>query len=237
MTKTATILRFHPDGPAGLEEWETMNYADLVSGEPVQRGHLYHEIADHGYMAGVWDCTAFTDQMMPYPVDEYMFLLEGNLTMVLPNKTEIEVKEGEAFVIPKGLVCQWRQPVYVRKFFMILDGPVPDAENLSLQRITVPDLTGPSIETGLSTARRDFLNAAGTMHVGVQTFSAMSQPALKVTEHRLIQVLSGKLSLFDGEETHDFVTGETAYIHQSDIVGWTTVAGTRLVSVGYADRG
>ena len=39
MTKTATILRFHPDGPAGLEEWETMNYADLVSGEPSPKFH------------------------------------------------------------------------------------------------------------------------------------------------------------------------------------------------------
>ena len=44
MTKTANILRFDPNGPNGLEEWEQMDYSALVSGEPVQHGHLYHEI-------------------------------------------------------------------------------------------------------------------------------------------------------------------------------------------------
>ena len=66
MSKTKTVIRFDVNGPNGLEEWEQMNYDSLVSGKPVQRGHLYHEIPEQGYMVGVWDCTAFTDQMMPY---------------------------------------------------------------------------------------------------------------------------------------------------------------------------
>ena len=102
MTKTANILRCEPKSPGGLEEWEPMDCASLVSGTPVQRGHLYHEIEEQGYMVGTWDCTAFTDQMMPYAVDEFMLFLEGDLTMVLPDGEEIKIRAGDAFVIPKG---------------------------------------------------------------------------------------------------------------------------------------
>lgn len=235
MTKTANILRFDPNGPGGLEEWEQMDYASLVSGEPVQRGHLYHEIADQGYMVGVWDCTAFTDQMMPYPVDEYMLLLKGSVIMALPDGTEITIKAGEAFVIPKGFVCQWKQPELVLKYFMILDGPTPNAENASLQRITVPDLAGPTAE--ITTRRTDFLNAAGTMRVELVTCGATENPPAPMPAHQLISVLEGALTFHDGEESHNFAQGETAYLHRGDCAVWTTSPGTRLMVASYRSSG
>ncbi len=228
MTKTANILRFDPKGPNGLEEWEQMDYASLVSGTPVQHGHLYHEIEDKGYMVGVWDCTAFTDQMMPYTVDEYMLFLEGDLTMVLPDGSEVEIKAGDAFVIPKGFECQWKQQGFVHKIFMILDGPVPDADNASLRRITVPDLATPS-EAEVSVSRTDFLNAAGTMSVEVQAHGPGAQMRRTSDANELITVLDGSLQLSDGEEPHVFETGDTCYLHQGDVVGWKTTAGTRLI--------
>lgn len=234
MTRTATIIRFDPQGPDGLETWEEMNYASLVSGKPVQRGHIYHETEAQGYLAGVWDCTAFTDQMMPYPVDEYMLFLKGDLSMVLPDGQEIEIRAGDAFVIPKGFMCQWKQPGTVHKIFMILDGPVPDAENASLKRITVPDLSAPG-DADVTASRTDFLNAAGTMRVEVQSFGATRQPGKKAGENMLISVLEGRLSLHDGQEAHEFLSGETAYIHQNDSVSWETDAGTRVIIASYID--
>ncbi|CUH48754.1 cupin domain-containing protein [Ruegeria atlantica] len=236
MTKTANILHFDPKGPNGLEEWEQMDYASLVSGEPVQRGHLYHEIEDQGYMVGVWDCTAFTEQMAPYTVDEYMLFLEGELTMVLPDGAEIEIKAGDAFVIPKGFECQWKQTGFVHKIFMILDGDVPQAENASLRRITVPDLAGPS-GADVSTTRTDFLNAAGNMRVEVQTHGAVAQTQRTSAAHELITVLEGSLQLFDGESPHVFERGDTAYLHQGDTAGWNTAAGTRLIVASYNSGG
>jgi uncharacterized cupin superfamily protein len=228
MTKTASILRFDPNGPDGLEVWEQMDYASLVSGEPVQQGHLYHEVEDKGYMVGVWTCTAFTDQMMPYTVDEYMLFLEGNLTMVLPDGREIEIRAGDAFVIPRGFECQWKQTGFVHKIFMILDGPVPKADNASLRRITVPDLTSPT-GAEVSTSRTDFLNAAGTMRVEVQDHGAVAQLSRTFNAHELITVLDGTLHLYDGEAEHAFNKGDTAYIRQGDSAGWKTTQGTRMI--------
>jgi uncharacterized cupin superfamily protein len=233
MTRTATILRFDPNGPGGLKVWEQMDYAGLVSGEPVQKGHIYDELVESGYLVGVWNCTAFTDRMMPYAVDEYMLLIEGGLTMVLPDGEQVEVSSGDAFVIPKGFECQWKQTGFVHKIFMILDGPVPKAENASLRRITVPDLVSPK-GAELSMTRTDFLNAAGTMRVEVQDHGSVVQPSRTFDAYELITVLDGALQLDDGETVHSFNKGDTAYIHQGDTAGWQTTEGTRLIVASYA---
>ncbi len=234
---TNAVTRFHRDGPPdiGMERWEEMDSSELLSGEPVQHGHTYHEIEAEGYLAGVWDCTAFVDHMGKYTVDEYMYLLEGTLIMRMPDGKEIHLKAGDAFVIPKGLECQWDQPGTIRKFFMILDGPVPEKGcNPALTRITVPDVAGGGMAAGaVSTERVDFMNAAGTMQVRQSTHAAASIPALQVAEHQLIQVLEGALTLTSdaGEET--FNAGDTAYIMQGSRIGWSTTQGTRLLTSSY----
>ena len=234
MPKTATIIRFDPNGPNGLEEWEQMDYSELVAGEPVQNGHIYHEIEDKGYLAGVWDCTAFTETMQPYSVDEYMYFLQGNLTMVLPSGDEIDIKPGDAFIIPKGFECQWKQTGFVHKIFMILDGPTPQASNASLERITVPDLSPQTGASDLAVERTDFVNAAGTMRAGVQTFGVVEQPEIAVTANTLMTVLEGELRLSDGETTQVFAAGDTAYILQGGTVALSTDAATRIVKASYA---
>ena len=140
------FIRFEPHGPAdtGLVEWEQIEASELETASPVQRGHIYHQDKASGYMAGVWDCTPMTAKFGPYPVHEFMFLLEGSVTMVLKDGTEVTVNAGEAFVIPKGLPCQWKQPGYVRKFFMIFENPgAQAADDVASQGIILPQPSGP----------------------------------------------------------------------------------------------
>jgi uncharacterized cupin superfamily protein len=119
------IMRFEPDGPAakGLETLEEMDPTALESGTPVQRGHEYHEIPRLGYSAGVWDCTAHTLKPEPYEANEFMLLLEGSVTMVLEGGEEVTIHAGEAFVLPQGLRCSWKQTGTVRKYYVILEDP------------------------------------------------------------------------------------------------------------------
>ena len=87
MTEESSFFQVEPEGPLsiGLQEWETMDPKSLVSGNPIQRGHIHHEYPNIGYMTGVWDCTGFVEQMGPYQVDEYMLFLEGELFLDLPD--------------------------------------------------------------------------------------------------------------------------------------------------------
>lgn len=228
------ITRFEMDGPGdtGLADWDRIDPAGLAAGEPVQRGHVYHADEAAGYLAGVWDCTAQTEKMGPYAVDEFMFLLDGELVMVLPDGSEVLIEAGQGFVIPKGLECQWKQTGYLRKFFMILDAPVPaSADNPSLHRIVVPDLaqTPNGIQGAVSVNRTDFMNAGGAMRVGVSHMNAVHIPERFVAENRLIHVLSGQLVLAAGDGVDTFDSGETAYVRQGGKVSWKTEAETRLL--------
>src|SRR5690606_27835600 len=108
--------RFDPAVP--LADGEPLDPAHLESGTPKQRAHVYFEDAARGLSAGIWDCTAMTGRPGPYPVDEYIQILEGVIELLLPDGGVEHFAAGDAFVIPKGLVCRWHQPGYVKKYFV-----------------------------------------------------------------------------------------------------------------------
>ena len=147
------IQKLEPFGPSGtaaatgLALWPEIPASALAVGKPVQRGHYYLEDKARGLTAGVWDCTAMTEKGGPYSVNEFMILLEGEVTLIEPPKNvpsplageggapsgragegaaqaeprRTTFRAGESFIIPKGLPCQWHQDGYVRKFFVIFD--------------------------------------------------------------------------------------------------------------------
>jgi hypothetical protein len=241
MTHAAPVIRIEPEGPAGtgLVEWERIDPATLVSGEPVQRGHVYDEDAEAGYLAGVWECTAYTEPMAPYPVDEFMLVLGGEVVMILPGGERIPVRPGEAFVIPKGLECQWSVPDHVRKVFMILDGAGPGAgETAALGRITLPRL-GPIAAEGaaVSVERTDFLNSDGRMSVSVLDCAAASLPPRRWPGSELLHVLAGDLTLATEAGAERFAPGETACLPRGTRAGWTVAAGTRLLRARFEAGG
>lgn len=232
---TQNVIRFDRNGPNGLERWEEMNPDDLAAGTPVQNGHTYHEIEAAGYLAGVWDCTAFDAHPGPYEVDEFMWLLEGEVTMVMPDGSEVTTRAGEAFVIPKGLKCQWKQPGYVRKYFMILDGAVPeDGANPALFRVTKPVLSGPDLGDDVQAEQTAFVNAAGTMRVSVRSCAEVRAPSVAINAHSLIHVLEGQLTVGEAGASEVLAAGETVYIKKGTVVDWSTRAGTRLVQSSYS---
>ena len=219
----------------GLVAWDPLDPAGLVSGSPVQRGAFCDEVPEIGYSAGVWDCTAFVDQPGPYPVDEFMLLVEGTVVMALPDGTEVTIGPGEAFVIPKGLQCQWKMPDYVRKVFMIVDDPVPvEPDNPSLRRITVPDLMASGEDGPIETRRTWFTNATGQMTVAVCTSKGERSAPAVATANELVHVLDGDLLLHaDGVEIQ-LRPGETAYLKAGALVARQTSPGTRWIVARYA---
>ncbi len=237
MDRPTTPHRIDPHAPdgTGLEPWDAIDPAELVSGSPVQRGTLCDEIAGAGYIAGVWDCTAQVAKPGPYEVDEFMYLLDGTVIMGLPDGSEVTVNAGEAFVIPKGLECQWKQPGYVRKIFMILDGPAAmPACNLSLARVSVPDLGPlPLPEDAVTASRTDFVNAAGTMEVSLSQHAATTSAARTAPANEVICVLDGSLTLTHGETQEVHAKGAAVYLPQGCVTGWQTDEGTRLLISRY----
>jgi len=234
------VVRIEHSGPteAGLVEWDAMDPETLVSEVPVQRGHLYDEDPAHGYLVGVWDCTPYVERFGPYPVDEFMVLLEGTVNMALADGSEIVVEAGQAFIIPKGLQCQWKMSGQVRKVFMILDGrESPMAVNPSLTRITVlsldpADATDAPGDTDITVEKTCFLNADGRMRVSVSRYNHAVIPAVSAPAHRLVHVLDGKVSL-GKDASAQFASGDTFYVPRDTSTIWHVASGTRLLEARF----
>lgn len=236
MSAFSALQRIENNGPGGqgLAIWPAMDASDLISGEPVQKGHLCAEDDSEDYSVGVWDCTPFDDKPGPYPVDEFMLLLEGTVVMVLPDGTDVTVRAGEAFIIPKGFDCQWKMPETVRKIFMILDGAAPGkTANQSLDRITKltqNDIagSGQTNAAAVSSSETHFLSHDGRMSVYTQAFaSALSGPA-PATERQIVHVVAGGVS-FSEDAAHQFSAGESFYLSPGHDLHWQIQAGTRLL--------
>ncbi len=233
------IIRFEPNGPAdtGLEPWDPIDPSGLEAGTPVQHGHIYHDDEALGYMAGVWDCTPMTEKFGPYAVNEFMLLLEGSVTMVDESGGEVTVDAGEAFVIPKGLPCQWKQEGYVRKYFMIFENPgVPAADDVSSQGVILPQPSGPSggmekveisdpsIYLGAPPTQHNhtyFEDPSGQMTVGLWDSTPFERAVAPSPRNELMCLLEGSVTLIDGAgEEHVFQAGDAAYVAKGAECGW-----------------
>lgn len=220
-------VRFEPDRT--LEDWGPLK-GDLESGTPHEHGHLYIDDKARGLTAGLWHCTPMTGTMGPYPVDEFMLLLEGAVEMVTPGGAVTRVEAGEAFVLPKGLVCQWRQPGPVKKIFVILETPddaaARSADGLSVIKLdtSLPlrELAAPPADSLLSgtpvcRGRELFRDATGTFSVGLWDTTAYHRKAIPFPRHELMCLLDGEVAIAGPGAPQSFRGGEAFFVPQGAV--------------------
>jgi len=232
------VSRMEPKGPQpdGMQTWEEIPASALESGQPVQRGHLYFEDKAIGLSVGVWDCTPMTTKLEPYSVDEFMYVLEGSVTMVDAKGHAETISAGEAFVLPKGFECQWKQSDYIRKFFVIYDRPAdtPAADPASLKVIRPSpygapggmekmDLSGMTFDGPTPTQHSTdyFTDPTGQMTVGTWDATPFSRPVSPFNRHELMHFLEGSVTLTDGEgREHTYHAGDTIFVPKGAMIGW-----------------
>ena len=56
-----------------------------------------------------------------YPVDEFCYILAGQVTITDGDGHAETFVAGDCFVIPRGLRCTWHMPETTRKYYVILD--------------------------------------------------------------------------------------------------------------------
>ena len=218
-----TVIVFDREGDpeTGLQAWDPIAKESLVSGSPVQRGHEYFSSAAGKLTAGVWDCTPFTQKRGPYSVDEFMFLLEGSLDIENEDGSLQTFRAGDAFVIPKGAVLQWRQSEYLRKFWVIHDNPdsVPAAAGLTAMLVDpgvaltpVSGLEQAPFESdipqmGLQTLYQD---PEGKFVAGVWDCSPMKRIPSTIERSELMHILEGSGSITNADGVvFEFKAGDT----------------------------
>ena len=233
------IMRLETRGPAdtGMPELPPIDPGTLTAGEPVQRGHEYLNDPANKLTSGVWDCTPVTLKPAPYDVNEFMYVLEGSVTIVDERGGEETIRAGEAFIIPKGMPCVWKQDEYIRKFYVIFDdasGKTPaDPSSLAVIR---PRPEGPA--GGLVPVRIDpsaayvgdaptqqnhtyFADMTAQMTVGLWDSTPFERPVAPFPRHELMHLLEGSVTLTDGDGAeHHFKAGDTLLVPKGADLGW-----------------
>lgn len=113
-------IRFAATGPtgwAGLPDLP-LEYAELLAGTPVGLDHAY--FSKTGLRAGIWRCSAYTERYEDYPVDEFMVVLHGEVTLTPDGGESHTFRKGESFLLPKGFKGVWHQPGPMLKYYVIV---------------------------------------------------------------------------------------------------------------------
>lgn len=232
------IRKFAAGGPAesGLQVWPAMDPAGLESGVPVETGHEYFGNEELGLTAGVWHCTPFVSTMEPYPVDEFMQVLEGSVTIETEDGTETTIRAGECFVIPRGLVCKWKQSEDILKFYVIFDNPTQTTINdASSLKVIVPngtdsvnsvELNDPSEFIGdipVQHVHNYYLDSSKQFMVGLWDSEGFDRPVQPIDRCEFMCILDGSVTIGDGNGNDQvFSAGDALFVPKGAAYKWTS---------------
>lgn len=229
-------IRLDPHSPKGegLEPWAVIPPDFLAGPIPVQRGVKAYE--KDGLCTGTWDnLGGSTTDFRPYPLFEFMLLLEGQVTIVDVRGHQETISAGEPFFLPQGFKCAWLMPVYYRKFFMNLANdaypsetdpaklkvarPLPYGPPEGLQDI---DLDAADFSTPKPRQRQHLAYESADARIQVGTWDATpyERPVTPSNRSELMCILEGSVTMTGpgGEET--FHAGDSFFLPLGAPNGW-----------------
>jgi uncharacterized cupin superfamily protein len=239
MSDKQKIIRFETNGPAdvGLEEMQ-LDPASFQSELPEQHIHVYYQDETLGLEVGVWTTTSMQEAFGPYPGDEFMWVLEGQVSMVDVETNEILVEENECFCIRNAIPISWKQDGFLRKFYMTYadpnmttpeiasaDGGVMILDAAAMETgMTTMDTTEPLVIIGDKPLQRDnilFTNDAENMYVGMWDSTAFDSEMKPFPWHEMVRLLAGEVTITEAEGcVHLFKAGDVFYIPMGTICKW-----------------
>jgi uncharacterized protein len=115
-------IKFSGMGPEGWMNAANvpLETAKLIEGKALGLDHIYFRRETPGIRSGIWRAEPYTDFYEDYPCDEFMYVLEGSVTLENDDFTETYSK-GDAFFVPKGFRGYWRQTEPMLKFYVMID--------------------------------------------------------------------------------------------------------------------
>ena len=243
MKNEKNVIRFESHGPAstGMPVME-LDQADFQGALPEQHVHEYFNDDELGLNAGVWTTTDMQEAFGPYPGDEMMWVLEGQVDMVDGHGKATHVNEGETFCIRNGIPVSWKQLGFLRKFYITYADPKADPQNIdsadggvivldaqALQQAKEKmDTTDPFVIKGDAPVQHDsnaFTNDAGNLFIGMWDSTAFETEMLPFPCYEFVQLLEGEITITEQDGTVNvFVAGDVFMVPEGTVCSWKTTA-------------
>lgn len=246
-----TLVRLSALQQDQLEDWGPMPADELSAGTGQQYGHLWLDDSAAGLMVGVWACSPMTGRMGPWSTNEVMILLDGSVAIDHSDGSTLAVAAGEAFFIPKGTLCSWRQAGGLKKFFIIHTDTSGRAaahpETLRARKIDPaialapaegPD---PGLLLGAAPVCREavaFTDLTGQLTAGIWSATPYARRAVASPRHELMHILEGEVTLSDAAGREErFGAGDTCFVPQGAVVGWRSATPVRKLFCSFTPAG
>lgn len=115
-------IKFSPTGPEGWMATPDapQETATFIDGHPIGADHVYFDRANPNYRMGIWRSQPYTEFYESYSADEFMYVLEGEVTLETDGFSET-YRKGDAFFVPKGFRGYWRQTEPMLKYYVIVE--------------------------------------------------------------------------------------------------------------------
>ncbi|MGI9350667.1 MAG: cupin domain-containing protein [Rhizobiaceae bacterium] len=226
------IIRLEANGPTekGLTPLE-LCAEDFQSDLPRQFWHIYFEDPGLGLTVGVWTTTSMQEAFGPYPGDEFMHILEGQVLILEKDNNATVINEGETFVVRNGIPVSWKQNGFCRKLFMTFLAPNTAPPALETAEGGIVILDENKLESQKSSSANNgnesqkeiecFANNTGTMRVGIWESDPFESDLEPFPCHEFVQMLSGTVTITDANgKSYEFIGGDCFFIPEGTICSW-----------------
>lgn len=115
-------IKFDKSGPEGWKQAAdiALETADLKTDQPMGLDHVYFQDDKPDVRAGIWRSSAYTEFYEDYPCTEFMYILDGTVTLENDDFSQTYTK-GDAFLVPKGFRGYWKQTEPMLKYYVMID--------------------------------------------------------------------------------------------------------------------
>ncbi len=186
-----------------------------------------------------------TSKLRPHAVNEFMYILDGAVTIVDQNGHEETISTGQSFVLPKGMPRIWKQTETVRKFYVIFkdsSGIEPeDPSALAIERIDPASALSLVDQEKQDTSRyldgvptqhihAPFQDLTGQMLVGLWDTTDMHTKLLPFAKNEFMRLLDGSVTITNREGVaHTFNAGDTFLLPRGITYQWDSEGYVRKI--------
>lgn len=212
--ETATILRFEPNGPAGT--------GLKASGRT--QAHTYLR-SPGNERAGVWRAEPATTGPHTPKYSEFMYLLEGSVTLVDADGRRDTFTAGDAVLVPRGTTYTWQQTEPLRKYYAIFDVEPAGgaaAAKASWIRLEADGPAGKGLTGDGRTKSHRYFAGSGKSSVGVWETAPHTGADFHTPKYAELMVFlsgSGSLMTPDGGE-QAFTAGDVVLVPRGAAYKW-----------------
>ena len=233
------VIRLEKDGPFGTPLQKlVLDPQDFQSDLPEQFWHIYHQNGSLNLSVGVWTTTSMQEKFGPYPGDEFMFILEGQVEMIDSGGRSTLIGEGQSFCVRNGIPVSWRQNGFLRKFFITYNPPGDVVPNDPSDEPGVFVLDSKVLSSGLENMETYFpfdvegkhpeqqnatlfVNDTGNMTVGRRETPSLVTVMQSFPCNEMIKILDGEIAIKEkAGRSHEFLAGDVFFVPKGTECSW-----------------